>query len=153
MNSTASKAQAKLPVELPVGAHVVTPRRGYTHHGIHIGDGMVIHYAGLSTWLRRGPVACVTLVEFSGGHEVRIRCEDCPLYCGHDAARRACSRLGEDRYSLTRNNCEHLCNWCLHGVNRSTQAERLLALPRAMVQTLCRLAALLAPAARGTAAA
>ena len=32
----------------PLGSHVVTSRRGYTHHGIFVGDGRVVHYAGLS---------------------------------------------------------------------------------------------------------
>lgn len=31
--------------EPPVGAHLVTPRRGYTHHGNYAGDGSVLHYA------------------------------------------------------------------------------------------------------------
>jgi hypothetical protein len=28
---------------LPVGAHLLAPRRGYTHHGIHVGGGKVVH--------------------------------------------------------------------------------------------------------------
>ena len=42
--------------EPPVGAHVVTQRRGYTHHGIYVGASQVVHYAGLARGLRRGPV-------------------------------------------------------------------------------------------------
>ena len=42
--------------EPPMGAHLVTPRRRYCHHGIYVGDGKVVHYAGLSRSLRRGPV-------------------------------------------------------------------------------------------------
>ena len=34
--------------EPPMGAHVVTQRRAYTHHGIYVGSGKVIHYAGLA---------------------------------------------------------------------------------------------------------
>ena len=34
--------------QLPLGAHLVSPRWGYTHHGIYTGGGRVIHYAGLS---------------------------------------------------------------------------------------------------------
>ena len=33
------------------------------------------------------------------------------------------SRLGEDRYQLWSNNCEHFTSWCLHGVSRSLQVE------------------------------
>lgn len=42
--------------DLPPGAHLTTPRRGYVHHGIYAGDGRVVHYAGFSRILRRGPV-------------------------------------------------------------------------------------------------
>jgi Lecithin retinol acyltransferase len=39
---------------------------------------------------------------------------------------RARSRLGEDRYRLTTNNCEHFCHWCLTGEPRSAQVDRLV---------------------------
>src|ERR1700722_16072908 len=42
--------------EPPVGAHVVTQRGGYTHHGIYVGASQVVHYAGLARGLRRGAV-------------------------------------------------------------------------------------------------
>jgi hypothetical protein len=43
---------------------------------------------------------------------------------------RARSRLGEKRYRLFTNNCEHFAEWCLHDVGRSFQAETALAYPR-----------------------
>src|SRR5690349_5421032 len=42
--------------EPPLAAHLVTPRRGYTHHGLYVGQGRIIHYAGLAGRLRRGVV-------------------------------------------------------------------------------------------------
>jgi len=44
--------------------------------------------------------------------------------------RRARSRLGEKRYRLLTNNCEHFVEWCLHDLPRSFQAETALAYPR-----------------------
>jgi hypothetical protein len=38
----------------PIGAHQITRRRGYVHHGLYAGDGRVIHYAGFKRFLRRG---------------------------------------------------------------------------------------------------
>jgi hypothetical protein len=38
---------------------------------------------------------------------------------------RARSRLGEDRYHVLRNNCEHFCEWCVRGQHRSYQVEAL----------------------------
>src|SRR5208283_5561097 len=54
------------------GTHLVTSRRGYMHHGIYVGRGMVVHYAGLSRFLHSGPVEEVTISRFSMGRAVRI---------------------------------------------------------------------------------
>ena len=58
---------------LPLGAHLVSLRRGYSHHGIHIGAGKVVHYAGFSSGLHRGPVEEVMLAEFAAGRAVPAR--------------------------------------------------------------------------------
>lgn len=113
--------------EPPLGAHVVSPRFGYVHHGIYIGRGRVVHYAGLSCGLVRGPVEVVPLSRFACGRRVSTRCSRRRSYEPADVVRRACSRLGENRYAVLRNNCEHFCEWCLHGEARSFQIERLLA--------------------------
>ena len=44
--------------------------------------------------------------------------------------RRARTRLGEKRYRLLTNNCEHFVEWCLHGVHRSFEVETALNFPR-----------------------
>src|SRR6266853_156405 len=42
------------------GSHVISPRRGYMHHGICVGDGKVVHYAGLARgWARTATGYCV----------------------------------------------------------------------------------------------
>ena len=51
--------------EPALGSHVVTPRRGYLHHGIYVGGGRVVHYAGLANGLHRGPVEETTLQRFT----------------------------------------------------------------------------------------
>jgi hypothetical protein len=113
--------------DLPLGSWLVTPRRGYTHHGIYIGRGQVVHYAGLAHRWRRGPVEVVTVSEFSGGRGVGVRRTPSPSYDGALAAQRALSRIGEDRYHILTNNCEHFCAWCVDGLSRSQQVERWLA--------------------------
>jgi hypothetical protein len=55
---------------LPLGAHLVTPRMGYMHHGIYVGGGQVIHYAGLATGFKSAPIEEVTLEAFGNGQEV-----------------------------------------------------------------------------------
>ncbi|CAM2184738.1 hypothetical protein PSAC2689_50416 [Paraburkholderia sacchari] len=110
-------------VDLTIGSHLVTKRLGYTHHGVYAGAGKVVHYTGLSRSLHRGPVQEVTLKAFAHGHPVWIR--QCPSarFAGREAVRRAYSRLGENRYRLISNNCEHFCMWCLHGESRSEQID------------------------------
>jgi hypothetical protein len=59
--------------EPPLGSHIVTPRQGYTHHGIYVGGRRVVQYGGLSRGLRRGPVEEVSLARFAQGCEIRVR--------------------------------------------------------------------------------
>jgi hypothetical protein len=122
----------------PLGAHLVTRRFGYTHHGIHVGAGRVVHYAGLSRAVNRGPVEEVSLTEFAAGRTVFINDVSGAHYPPGTIAGRARSRLGENRYAMLTNNCEHFCAWCLHGESRSQQIDRIFALPRALGAALMR---------------
>jgi Lecithin retinol acyltransferase len=123
----ATAARRVADIEPPVGAHLVTPRRGYAHHGIYVGANRVVHYAGLSRALLRGPVEEVSLAEFAGGRGVSIKSRPRPRFVPREVVARARSRLGENRYRLTTNNCEHFCEWCLSGESRSEQVERVVA--------------------------
>src|ERR1700677_1556448 len=109
--------------EPPLGAHMVTPRRGYTHHGIYVGGGMVVQYGGLSWGVRRGPVEEVPLSQFSQGRALWVRVTESHWFDQHEVVRRARLRLGEDRYSVLKNNCEHFCEWCVRGQHRSYQVD------------------------------
>ena len=112
---------------LSPGTHLVTSRLGYLHHGIYVGRGMVVHYAGLCQLLHSGPVEEVTLSRFSMGRPVRIVEHSESKYSPQEIVRRARSRLGENDYQVLRNNCEHFCNWCISGRSHSTQVESLAA--------------------------
>jgi len=117
--------------EPPLGAHLLTPRRGYMHHGIYVGEGRVVQYGGLSWGLRRGHVEEVPLSQFSRGRPIWLRAPSCMVgshgYDQHEVVRRARLRLGEDRYSVLTNNCEHFCEWCVHGEHRSYQVDDRIA--------------------------
>src|ERR1700739_3584894 len=95
--------------EPPLGAHMLALRRGYTHHGIYVGQGSVVHYGGFSRGWRRGPVEEVPLLRFSLGRPVWIRTGELVLRDRPEVVSRARSRLGEDRYHVLKNNCEHFC--------------------------------------------
>ncbi|HEX5458951.1 MAG TPA: lecithin retinol acyltransferase family protein [Steroidobacteraceae bacterium] len=112
--------------EPAVGTHLLTARIGYVHHGIYLGAGKVIHSGAVSGFLPRGPVEEVSLESFSRGRRVWVRLDPPPRFSAEEVVDRARSRLGEDRYHLLRNNCEHFCEWCLRGRERSYQVERLM---------------------------
>jgi hypothetical protein len=114
----------------PLGAHLVTPWHGYTHHGIYVGEGNVVHYGALMYDLIRKPVEEVTMGAFAEGRPVFVvtHCEG--SFESDEVIRRARSRLGEKKYRLLSNNCEHFVEWCLHDKHRSFQVEVALQFPR-----------------------
>ena len=126
------------------GAHVVTPRRAYLHHGIYVGNGQVVHYAGLVDLLRRGPVEVTSLDAFTQGYALWVASERAARFTPSEVVQRAMSRLGEDRYHLFRNNCEHFCEWCLHAEVKSYQIDRWIRPPRYVVLAIGRLLSSLA---------
>jgi hypothetical protein len=111
--------------EPPIAAHLITPRGLYTHHGIYVGNGRVIHYAGLAHGLWRAPVEDVSLELFARGRAICIRNDSRIFQCG-EVVERARSRLGECCYRILTNNCEHFCAWALRGESQSSQVESYL---------------------------
>jgi hypothetical protein len=48
------------------------------------------------------------------------------LYSPAETVERAKSRIGENRYNLVTNNCEHFAIWCKTGVSESHQVKKFL---------------------------
>jgi hypothetical protein len=122
--------------DLSLGAHLVTQRAGYSHHGIYVGGGKVVHYSGLCTSLHRGPVEEVSLERFAAGHQVLVARDPLARFSGIEAVARARSRLGEDHYRLLTNNCEHFCTWCVCGKARSEQVRACVTHPSNAVRAV-----------------
>ena len=131
------------------GAHLVTPRAGYTHHGIHIGDGVVVHYSGLAKGMQSGPVEKTDLSAFSAGKGFQVRTYKNSLPV-NEIIERAQSRLGESRYSVFNNNCEHFCLWCVVGEHASPQIDTATWVSAPSVGAMVGLGARAAVAASGT---
>jgi hypothetical protein len=116
-------------VHSPVGSHLISPRRFYIHHGIHLGGGRVAHYAGYSGSIKPGPIEVTDLESFAGGRPVWIL-QERSEYSSAEIVSRARSRVGERHYRIFSNNCEHFCSWCTRGKSYSVQVEALLRSPR-----------------------
>ena len=88
------------------------------HHGIDLGDGTVAHYLEGREILRS------PRLEFSRGQPITA-VPYAPADCSPAGVtlRRAMGRLGEQRYNLLFNNCEHFAHWCKTGRHRSSQVE------------------------------
>lgn len=108
---------------IALGSHLKTPRTGYYHHGIYVGNGKVVHYAGFANGMRAGVVEEATLDTFTSGQGYEIEKHEHPKFFGTEIADRARSRIGEDLYCVFSNNCEHFCLWCINDNHSSTQVD------------------------------
>ena len=97
------------------GDHLVVGRTAYTHHGIYIGNGTVIHYSD------DNGVEAISLDQFKQGKQVCVRHYDKSNYSPTKRVKRAKSRLGENEYCLVTNNCEHLATWVASDKHESKQ--------------------------------
>lgn len=103
------------------GDHLVTPRIGYTHHGIFVGNDRVVHYSGFADGISKGVIEVTSLKAFCNGNKVTVRTYAIRKYSHEESVTRAYSRLGEDLYNLLINNCEHFATWCITGWHSSEQ--------------------------------
>jgi hypothetical protein len=133
----------------PLGAHLITPRSLYTHHGIYIGNGQVIHYSGLADGMESGPVEIAGLEVFCAGNEVSIKTYK-DAYSSDKIVERAMSRVGESSYSVFNNNCEHFCLWCITGKHTSSQVDTVTNISGPSIGTAAGLAARGVVAASGS---
>jgi hypothetical protein len=110
---------------MPRGDHIYVRRRHYSHHGIDLGDGTVIHFARVRRAFRRVErrVERTPWDAFARGREVRVKAYRSRLPI-EQIIRNAESRLGARGYHLVRNNCEHLATWSSTGSPSSRQVRR-----------------------------
>ena len=80
-----------------------------------------------------------SFAHFACGQRVWVRSDAPSDFDVREVICRARSRVGEDRYRLLTNNCEHFCEWCLRGTARSFQIEAWLARPRLTLLATLRL--------------
>jgi len=99
--------------------HIYVSHRAYTHHGIDIGDGTVVHRTRAT-----GRVTRISFAEFAGNRVVH----HFPTPVADDAdtvVGRALSSVDTPGYCLVRGNCEHFATWCKTGRSHSSQVSRV----------------------------
>ena len=131
-----------------IGDHVFVDRsvfgiKLYENHGIYVGDDMVVHYNGLARGIvfekscfeeilsnvvpldkrNIAKVEMTSLEEFASGDTWQIKEHANAAFSGQDIALCAKARVGEQKYNLLINNCEHFCNECVFGEHVSEQVQ------------------------------
>lgn len=111
-------------MEPKLGDHLITSTLLYTHHGIYCGHDRVVHYSGSSSSGTDGKIEVCHLSKFIFD-DYKIVQHPTRIYTPEQSIERAFSRLGETRYCLIFNNCEHFVNWCIDGESVSEQVEQV----------------------------
>lgn len=106
------------------GDHIRVSRGWYWHHGVDVGDGTVIHAPAEPLQWSSRPIERTTRERFADGGAVEAVAHHHPLPADEIIAR-ALSRVGDARYDVLFNNCEHFARWCVLGEHRSQQVESL----------------------------
>ena len=129
----------RLAVERRFAGSTVT----YTHHGIDLGDGTVVHARpdDPERIFDGGSVARTSRGEFAAGALIRVITDPPPLHPPDEIAARALSLVGRDGYCPVVENCEHFATWCATGERGSRQVDLLAA---RVASTATRVAAVVA---------
>lgn len=91
----------------------------YTHHAIDLGNGKVIEYS------RTEGIRLKSKKDFSKNKLIFTKYyTNCSS--SEETLKRAYKKLGEKKYNLFFNNCEHFAYWCKTGIHKSEQIDELL---------------------------
>ena len=108
--------------DLNHGDHIYVRRKGllYSHHGIYVGRGTVIHFKG-AVKEKKDPLVVKTDIEdFLNGGKLKRRNYKRRLPHA-ETLRVARAQLSHCGYSFAFNNCEHFATYCATGKKRSKQ--------------------------------
>lgn len=100
--------------KLKAGDHILCPRGLYSHHGIYIGHGKVVHYDGDPERDEKyARISITSLNSFAGEKNIVSLVEHDEIkFTRAEIVARAYYRLGEMKYDLFSNNCQHFALWC-----------------------------------------
>ena len=132
--------------DLQLGDIIGVKRFLYSHYGVYTGENRVIHYSGdRGDFKGKKTVRYGTMEEFLDGKKeffelvfpkihqkprkearYEVQSIEYHLYSPEETVERAKSRLGEDKYNLALNNCEHFAIWCKTGISESYQVKTVI---------------------------
>lgn len=121
----------RLAVERRVAGSTVT----YSHHGIDVGDGTVVHARpdDFRAPFGGGRVERTSRAEFAAGRDVRIVTEPAAVHPPEEIVARALAHVGRDGYCPLVDNCEHFATWCATGRRSSRQVDVVVSRAVAVV--------------------
>ena len=119
----------------------------YSATGADVGDRVAVRIDTLQNFLKKDKEYFVLFFEKSGlvPHKIQAqtsfnmsdtdyngsiglkKTRNFKLYSPEETVTRALSRVGEDKYSLLLNNCEHFAIWCKTGVSESYQVDKAIS--------------------------
>jgi hypothetical protein len=109
--------------DLSPGDHIYVKRLLYSHHGIYVGDGKVIHYTGEEKEKKDPSVRETDIDGFLKGGKLKKRNYKRRL-SPSETVSLAKEHLSDEGYSVTLNNCEHLATYCATGNKKSNQVRK-----------------------------
>ncbi|XP_059140083.1 phospholipase A and acyltransferase 3-like [Physella acuta] len=133
--------------KLRPGDRIEFKRGIYSHWGLYIGEGKVVHLAGENDDGINAQVKPEHLFTICGKtfNKARVTVDDFwdivleDKACINNSRDKKCSplevaeiianataKIGEEGYSLLYGNCEHFVNWCRYGVSKSEQVDTFL---------------------------
>ena len=104
------------------GDHIYVELGLYSHHGVDLGDGTAIDFAGEEGGKAVACIRQVTLMELGQGSPIRVRAYG-TRFSAEETVERAVSMIGRSGYDLYSNNCEHFASWCVTCEHSSAQVE------------------------------
>lgn len=119
---------------LQPGMALGVQRLGYEHYGIYVGvfEGthFVVQYSDKFNG-GKGRIEPVSLADFQKDDRCWIEnfkgaVEYTDAVC-QKSLERVATRLGEQKYCVATNNCEHLAAWCVTGESQSPQVTEIVA--------------------------
>jgi hypothetical protein len=136
---------------LRVERRLVGSAVAYTHHGIDVGDGTVVHARpdDFGNPLAGGRIERTSFAEFADGREVFLTTEPAARHSSDEIVARALAHVGRPGYCPVVDNCEHFATWCATGDRSSRQVD--IVMGRVTAAASRAVVALSARAAAGTA--